>query len=143
MKKLPRNLKDAKGFTLIELMIVVAIIGILAAIAIPAYNGYIAQAKMNAMKTNFDAAVRFIKNENAKQSAGGGTATTTVVAVMNAGGKKSPTSVTNDAYVNQAGAHAHSIAITNNDISAAGSTSVIPPTNPTGHGLSQVDIDIE
>ncbi|MFV8259609.1 type IV pilin protein [Bdellovibrio bacteriovorus] len=46
------NRKSQSGFSLVELMVVVAIIGILASIAIPSINKYMAKARQSEAKTN-------------------------------------------------------------------------------------------
>ena len=54
LRKAMQN-KQSQGFTLIELMIVVAIIGILAAIAIPNFMSYQCKAKQSEAKSNLSA----------------------------------------------------------------------------------------
>ena len=63
-------MKKIKGFTLIELVIVIAIIGILAAVGVVAYNGYTGAAKVSSTKTIHAQTVKYISAEIQKCSLG-------------------------------------------------------------------------
>ena len=72
MKTIKTMIKDTKkkAFTLIELLIVVAIIGILAGVGVPMYNGYMATAKVQSSATNHANVKSFVAATLTKCSSG-------------------------------------------------------------------------
>ena len=58
-----RRAFPTRGFTLVELMIVIAVIGILVAFALPAYQDYTRTANMAKVTSHYEEAVRFAYNE--------------------------------------------------------------------------------
>ena len=89
MKKLI-NMKKKDGFTLIELMIVVVIIGVLAALAIPAFIQYVRRSKTSEvgpnLKAMFEGAVTYYQLErtNARGTGGASVTNCTVAAAASA-----------------------------------------------------------
>ena len=49
-----RSVRHTSGFTLVELMIVIGILSIIAAIAIPTYNGYVREARITSARINIE-----------------------------------------------------------------------------------------
>jgi type IV pilus assembly protein PilA len=120
-----------KGFTLIELMIVVAIIGILAAIAIPAYQDYTIRAQVTE-GLNMAAAAKAAVSET-WMSTGNAPALR-----ANAGMSANDTD-TNGKYVDSVGVAAGEVVITfGNDANGAinGGTLVLTPYNSVDNSVS-------
>jgi len=123
------NLKKQKGFTLIELMIVVAIIAILAAIALPAYQNYIKRAKVTEGVVAADACKSSVSEFVASQNALPGNITA-------AGCGNTATSQ----YVQTLGYNAGAIAITYKGIGPGvdGKTYTLEPVNTAKVANGQV-----
>ncbi len=58
-----RSRKVSRGFTLVELMIVIAIIGVIATFAVPAFQGYVVTANSAKVNVHYEQAVNWSKGE--------------------------------------------------------------------------------
>jgi len=109
MFKLKKNSGSA-GFTLIELMIVVAIVGVLAAIALPSYQSYIARGNRAAARAQLSQAAQYMQRFYAANDRydADRTGSQTIWATMPPALMKAPTEGTQLYEISNTGANASS-----------------------------------
>ena len=124
-------MRQQKGFTLIELMIVVAIIGILAAIAIPAYQDYTIRARVTE-GLEMASSAKLAVSETMMSGNANGTGAAAITAQTDTG-YVTPAATTNTASIAIAAGGTITITYT---AAAGGGTILLVPTYSAANGVT-------